>query len=354
MEKKTKNFLLKKKLLIQLYSNELNKDILYHINEARNSPRVFAYHLSYVDDNDKYLKNLYMFFNYFSKEVHPLLFDKNLSICSQDLLTHLISLDDGKFPFMYPRKEKMRNSLKERLKKLNLIPINYNNFIIIGTNNSLDAIINLFLNEEYRNKILNPQMNLIGIASGLLPSENLCIVIDVVNSIKVYDYFNPFKYNFIRNGIDNYENNQNEFQKYNYNIENNQNNQIILNTNYSYINENNKSEPKIYNIKKGFNPIFVSPNKKKKYENNCFTINNKSYKKNNNINDVINLEIVRHKTPIIKREKSFILQTPKSYKIPISICIDKQYIKDKEGKFVPIYTKESTYDDGSILLQPNI
>ena len=115
-------------------------------------------------------------------------------------------------------------------------------------------------------------MNLIGIASGLLPSENLCIVIDVVNSIKVYDYFNPFKYNFIRNGNNNYENNQNEFEKYYYNHENNPNNQIISNTNYSYINENNKSEPKIYNIKKGFNPIFASPNKKKKYENNCFPI----------------------------------------------------------------------------------
>ena len=81
MEKKTKNLLLKKKLLMLLHSNELNKDILYHINEARNSPRIFSYHLSYVDDdNDKYLKNLYMFFNCFSKEVHPLLFDNNLSI----------------------------------------------------------------------------------------------------------------------------------------------------------------------------------------------------------------------------------------------------------------------------------
>ena len=350
MEKTKKNFILKKKLLMQLHSKELNKEILYYINEARCSPKQFSAHLLYIDDSDKYLKDLSNFFKYSSREVQSLIYDKNLSICSQDLLNHLISLDDGKFPFKYSEIEKMKHSLKERLKKLNLIPIYYNNFIIIGTESSFDALINLFLNEDYRNKILSPQMNLIGIASGLLPSENLCIIIDAVNSIKVNDYINPIQYNYFRNSHENYRNN--ELEKQNYRHENNK--RFIYN-NYSVNNTNNQSEKKINNIKSVFNPEIAFHNKNKIYENNCFPINNKSYKtNNNNFDDGFGLEIPKQKTPIIKRERSFFLEIPKIYKIPVSISIDKQYIKDKEGKIVPIYTRETTYDDGSILLQPNI
>ena len=350
MEKIRKNFLLKKKLLMELNSDDLNKDILYFINEARNSPKQFSHHLVYIDNNDNYIKNLSLFFKNSSIEVQPLFLDKNLSKCSQDLLAHIITLDDGRTPFKYNREEKMRNSLKERLKKLNLIPIHYNNFIIIGTENSFDAIINLFLNEDYRNKILSPEMNLIGIASGLLPSENLCIIIDVVHSIKIYD-FSPVKYNFVNTRYG-YLNNTNKFGRYSYY---NDNNRKILKQNFNTNNINNKSEQKIFNMKQIFKPVITSPCINKKNENNCFSINKKLIRENNDIEDNgINLKIVGQKTPNLKKGRNLFLETPKYYKIPISVCIDKQYIKNKHGKLVPIYTRETTYDDGSILLQPDI
>ena len=154
MKNTSKSFLEKKKLLMELNSNELNKNIFYLINEARTSPKQFYHHLIYNNKTNKNITNLSLFFKYFSKETSSLILDKNISICSQDLLIHLISIDDGKFPFKYTQEEKMRNSLKSRLKRLNLSPINYNNFIIIGTDNSLDAIINLFLNNQHAIELL--------------------------------------------------------------------------------------------------------------------------------------------------------------------------------------------------------
>ena len=370
MKNTSKSFLEKKKLLMELNSNELNKNIFYLINEARTSPKQFYHHLIYNNKTNKNITNLSLFFKYFSKETSSLILDKNISICSQDLLIHLISIDDGKFPFKYTQEEKMRNSLKSRLKRLNLTPINYNNFIIIGTDNSLDAIINLFLNEDYKNKILSPEMKLMGIASGLLPSEELCIIIDIVHALVINNDYNysPMKNNFIRNKYDYYKK-ENEKCKYNNNkiryhylnnycspLKNNRKNMDINN----YSTNNNKWNRNLYfnDTKKVYNSLMLSPYKNKNENvNNYFPNNYKSYE-NDNIEDGINLKIIEEKSKIINNDsyidKKNILNSPKEYKIPMSVYIDKQYIKDKEGKLIPIYTRETTYDDGSILIQPDI
>ena len=371
MKNTSKNFLEKKKLLMELNSNELNKNILYLINEARTSPKQFYHHLIYNNKTNKNITNLSFFFKYFSKETSPLILDKNISICSQDLLTHLISIDDGKFPFKYTQEEKIRNSLKSRLKRLNLIPIHYNNFIIIGTDNSIDAIINLFLNEDYKNKILNPEMHLIGIASGLLPSENLCIIIDIVHALLIdYNYnYSPMKNNFIRSQYNNNDNKrENENNEY-YNDNNRyshlinicspfKNNKKNMDINYS-TNNNNKWNRNSYinNTKKVYHSVKYTPFKNKNENvNNYFSNNCKSYE--NDINkDGINLRIIEQKSKKINNANNIdnvILYSPKEYKIPVSVYIDKQYIKDEEGKIIPIFNRETTYDDGSILIQPDI
>ena len=42
----------------------------------------------------------------------------------------------------------------------------------------------------------------------------------------------------------------------------------------------------------------------------------------------------------------------KEYKIPMSVSIEKNYARNICGKYFPIYSKQTKYDDGSILIQP--
>ena len=48
----------KKKILMQINSGELNKSILYYINEARSSPKDFSRHLMVDDDVDEKITKL--------------------------------------------------------------------------------------------------------------------------------------------------------------------------------------------------------------------------------------------------------------------------------------------------------
>ena len=56
----------------------------------------------------------------------------------------------------------------------------------------------------------------------------------------------------------------------------------------------------------------------------------------------------------VRYYKNLIYSKPNEYKFPISISIDKKYRKDIEGRIYPIYTRQSIYDDGSILIQPDV
>ena len=108
-------FIKKKKLLMRVNSGELNRKLLYYINEARTAPKDFSRHLMVDDDVDEKISKLSLFFKYSSNEVCPLIPDKNLEKSSQELLYHIISIDDGSPSFNFTREEKERNCLKERL-----------------------------------------------------------------------------------------------------------------------------------------------------------------------------------------------------------------------------------------------
>lgn len=377
MENISINLEKKKKILMELTSEKLDKNILYYINEVRCSPINFSRHLLVDKYYDKDIKNLSTFLKYYSKEVFPLNIDKNLSICSKDLLHHLISLDDGSPILKYNEEEKQRNSLRERLKKLNLVPTFYIHFLIIGVENVLEAIIDLLLNINYRNKLLSPDMNYIGIASGLLPSENLCIIIDMVNSLKVnnilIDY--PVEYSFRKyKTVNNFENeNVNDYSYYeNYNnnnlkkdkYNNYSNNKRYFYQNYSCNNIIPNTDNKIYTKKRIYNTDGYSPYIKKRCKNNFYQKINKNkrynyFDKNDDEDDeAINLRISGQKSfkslNNVRYYKNLIYSKPNEYKFPISISIDKKYRKDIEGKIYPIYTRQSIYDDGSILIQPDV
>ena len=376
MKKIPKNFEIKKKLLLELNSNQLTKKIFYYINEARSSPKEFSHHLIIENDEDNKLNHLYTFLKFYSKEVPPLILDKNLEICSKDLLQHLISIDNGSPVFNYSEENKMRNSLRIRLKRLNLIPTYYVHFLIIGAQNSIDAIINLLLNIDYRNKILSPDMHYIGIASGLLPSENLCIIIDIVNAIKINNVFNlrPIKYSFYNyNDDDDYENecDYNFYENYNKNdiLNNYTNNDRYFYQNYSCKNMKPKTDKKAYNMKRIYNSVGYTPYKKKKVNininNNCIrtNINRKKYKNyfyddeddDEDDSGEMDLRITGQKSfnPNVVKFKNSYYEKQTEYKLPVSISIDKKYKRNKDGRLYPFYFRQTKYDDGSILIQPD-
>ena len=194
MEQINVEFIKKKKLLMQINSGELNKSILYYINEARTCPQDFSRHLMVDDDVDDKISKLSLFFKYSSIRVPPLELNSNLEKSSNDLLYHIISIDDGSSELIFDEKEKERNNLNQRLKKFNLIPVYHADLIIIGVEDAIDALANIFINNNHRNKILSPDMKYIGISTGLLPSERLCIVIDIVSFFRCYNnYFSRAK-----------------------------------------------------------------------------------------------------------------------------------------------------------------
>ena len=372
MKKIPKNFEVKRKLLLELNSNQLNKNILYHINEARSSPKEFSHHLINENDEDNKLNHLYTFFKFYSKEVPPLILDKNLEICSKDLLHHLISIDNGSKVFNYSEENKMRNSLRIRLRRLNLIPTYYAHFLVIGAQNSIEAIINLLLNIDYRNKILSPEMHYIGIASGLLPSENLCIIIDIVNAIKMNNNFNlrPVKYSFYNyNDEDDYENgcDYSFYENYNKNdnIKNYTNKDRYFYQNYSCNNMKPKTNKKAYNMKRIYNSVGYSPYMKKKVKinmnNNCARTNNSKKKYINYFYDdddygeEMDLRITQQRRidPKSVKFKNSYYENQTEFKLPVSISIDKKYKRNRDGRLYPFYTKQTKYDDGSILIQPD-
>ena len=365
------SFIKRKKLIMRINSGELNQNLLHYINEARSSPKDFSRHLMVDDDVDEKIAKLSLFFKYSSKEVFPLIYDENLEKCSQSLLYHIISLDDGSSSFKFSKEEKELNCLRERLKMLNLEPTSHIDLLIIGVDDSIEALSNILLNKIHRENILSPEMRYIGIASGLLPSDRLCFVIDIVHSLKIINNFfypkpyiqRPNKYNKIRyiyNEQDDDECNDEEYYKdrvlntYN-NINQNNRNNYSFNPIYRNIN-NFYNEKKHYNKRKYFNSVGVSPFIRTNYDG---YENNKSrnYRKKNK-NEEINLRISKQESlfpsnSVYFREEDFSYY-PKEYKIPVSVSLEKKYARNQDGKLFPILSKETKYDDGSILIQPYV
>ena len=375
MEDIDENFIRKKMLLMKINSDELNKKLLYYINEARTYPKDFSRHLMINDDVDEKISKLSLFFKYSSEEVPSLILDSNLGKTSQELLYHIISIDDGSTPLKFNREEKERNCLKERLKRLNLIPGYHIDLLIIGVDNSIEALSDLLVIKNHRKKILSPEMKYIGIASGLLPSERLCFVIDIVSSLQIYDnYIYPrIKYsNYIKRPSNikycfKKHQNYDEEDKF---VNNDEEEEFYKSKNNTYINNNDivynnfspkyNSEMKKFNNKRIFNSVLCPSQLFKendRYEDNP-TKNNLKNKKNE---EIIDLRISQQKCLSPSKgsngkymKNQILYQLPKKFEVPVSVSIEKKYAKNKVGEFFPIYSRETKYEDGSILIQPYI
>lgn len=369
MEDVDENFINKKKLLMQINSGELNRLLLHYINESRSFPKDFSRHLMTNDDIDEKITKLSLFFKYSSNSVHPLITNKYLEKSSNDLLYHIIEIDDGSCSLKFDRDEKERNCLKERLKWYNLIPIYHIDLLIIGVNDAMEALSHILINKNHRKKILSPEMQYIGISSGFLPSERLCIVIDIVSSFIIYD---KFIYHKVNSNYCNYRptkgsyityNNIYEDDDENYNCKQNhlyKNKKIIYNNclndneaNYYDFNPKFNTEKKSYNNKRFFNSASpfecIDFNKYNDlYEGNRY----KNYSRDNKDGDFINLTISKQKCFSPAKTTLYKYKYPKYFKLPVSVSIEKKYAKNKNGMLLPIYSRETKYDDGSILIQP--
>ena len=372
MEEVDENFTNRKKLLMQINSGQLNKLLLHYINEARSFPKDFSRHLMTNDDVDEKISKLSLFFKYSSNSVPPLIVNKNLEKSSNDLLYHIISIDDGSNSLKFNRDEKERNCLKERLKRYNLIPTYHIDLLIIGVNDAIEALSNVLLNKIQREKILSPEMHYIGISSGFLPSDRLCVVIDIVNSFIIYDKFIYHKVNSNYNNYNNYRPTKASYIRYNNicedddenNIDNHGQNQLNnkINTFNSYSNSNEinyyDGNPKFNTAKKSCNnrryfnsafPIDFRDN----YDNDSYVDNRyKNYSRNNKEGDCINLRISKQKCFSPTNGTYYKYEYPKCFKLPISVSIEKKYAKNRNGFLYPFFSKETKYDDGSILIQP--
>ena len=374
-----KNYRKNKKLFKQIRSGELNQSILYYINEARTFPKDFSRHLMINDDVSPQITKLSLFFKYSSPQIPPLQSNKILEKSSSDLLSHIISLDDESSSLFFSQKEKERNNLKERLKKYKLIPVYHLDLLIIGVDNAIDALSNILINKNHRNKILSPDMKYIGISSGILPSGRLCIVIDIVSSFRNYNnYFRnkkieyidddnttPLKYNYIR-----FTNIENDNEN---NDDNDDNNNTESENNFNVEENDDNEESRQYSKKKAyFNPkYFPEKSQNDNYQNFNLEENNKILGKvrhklyfdddinknkiNRNNEDIGDLRITTQKSFRPSNRNYFkdrFYNETKAYKMPIRISLEKNYSKDKYGNIYPIYHKKILYDDGSILLQP--
>jgi len=301
--KNVKKIINVKSQLIEIDSDKINEDILYLLNKARTSHKSFSKYLNINENEDTEIIKLFNFFNNYPLKVAPLIEDKNLSVCSKDLLEHIITGDLDEENILNQK------SLEKRLERLNLVPINYNNFIILDAEDSLEALINLFLNDNYRNTILDPDLNYIGIATGLFQTGNLCIVIDIVQSLK------PI------NRIYSKSINQNNYEMDNY----------------------NNSIKKTYNLSTNYTDKKVRKNKRI-FENEL--------DKNNDIKDLKIRNI--NKCRFIINEDKFSDYIDFRYKYPISVYMKKNYLRDENGNILLSYNRVSNYDDGSKLIQFNI
>lgn len=382
MRAKNKNLEKRKKILINLNSNSLNKDLLYYINEARSSPQDFSRHLMYDDNVGELIEQLSMFFKYKSKEVLPLIYDENLEKCSQDLLKKLISVDNGSSIIKLTKNEKENNTLKVRLKKLGLEPTFYKELIIVGTDIPIEAVANIFLKKKYRDILLNPKMNYIGITSGFLPSERVIIIIEIVQSLLIDNsnnynkgcdsYMSPKKDNYLNN----YQYPINDYFDYEENIENYDTN---YNSNYKYKNKTfnywykdphiKHYVPKreiIYNFNGEILKNFSFPEMSKiiftdRNLNDSRSVN-KSINTNNNyrftftpLNNNKKISFFNQKcmTPcgIKINYNNNLLRKKLDFAIPVSVCVERT-TKNYNGNIIPFYSKKTTFDDGSVLIQP--
>ena len=152
---------------------EFTCEILKAINLIRTDINEFiSTHPSLNDATISSLKSL--------SPLPPNAYNANLSQSTEELLQYLILTDNGSHqPLISDDNYKIQN----RLSRFGFYSGCYAELVIINKN-TIDDILKEMVKEPYLNDITNPYMNYIAISIDILPSESLCVVIDMVYEYK--------------------------------------------------------------------------------------------------------------------------------------------------------------------------
>ena len=177
-----KNKIDSKKKLLHLNVGQLQKDILKYINNLRAQSINFIEIIKRENPNPskellELIKYLYSLNN---QKIPPFKLDNDICKCTEDILSYIILYDEGKNEINFGPNNKEKYSLDRRLERIGKKQVDNQEFIIYGINNPKNIINNIILNDPNMIKLFQFKYTLIGISCGILPSDRLCTIIDIV------------------------------------------------------------------------------------------------------------------------------------------------------------------------------
>ena len=187
----SKNKLDSKMQLLHLNLGQLQEDILKFINNIRAQPNNYFELLRKENPKpNEEMNNLLKFLYKIKKEkIPPFTMNNDICKCSDDILNYIIIYDEGKNKLHFLYNNKSNYSLKTRLIRVGKKNVDNEEFIIFEKKNPKSIILDLLLNDPNMNKLFDPKFTLIGISCGILPSDRLCTIIDIVEEEKIFDSF---------------------------------------------------------------------------------------------------------------------------------------------------------------------
>ena len=297
---------------------QLEKDIYILINYIRTNPLDFSNNLiknsknkNLTEDQIDLIKFLEDKYN--KEPLLPFHEIQEISLAAKNLL-YTISKNDTISPNKSKKKLKASSlNLRTRLSNYGIRTGRIFSNVIFGIEKPEDIVNHILKGENGRNMLLSSKMKFIGIGCCLLPSNKVCVVIDIVQDFVSYknNKQNYIKYNNLNNLNSNNENtfipkmnvtinnNNNNNEEYipgimNNNIPHKQRKKNIINENGKNININNNNEnmyktpellpstdSNVQNSYKNYN-IIINNNKIIPIRNNLSNINKINQKKIDN------------------------------------------------------------------------
>ena len=148
--------------------------IINMINFLRTDPSGFEEIFQQIPDKARSILK-------FMAPTSPLIYNSNLGQCGDELMNYLILTDKG---------EKNLNitnnyyKYQSRLGRYGFFTGNYSEIVLYNKYTINDVVMALLSNDKYRNDITNSFLNFISVSIDTLPSDSLCIIIDLIHDYK--------------------------------------------------------------------------------------------------------------------------------------------------------------------------
>jgi len=199
--------------VLNINLSRLKEDIIQQVNFLRTNPNIYLdimTNLNLISDDDN--KNIVRKLIEFPYTRAPLEIYKDIDKCAEEMLYFLTFHDKGDFNIEFGDYEFKEYYIKSRIKKFKFFKMKYHEYVIFNAKSAEDIINNVVIQDLNKCRIINPKYHLIGIAIGVLPSNRLCVVIDILGfhrlakrkKFNISDYI-PKKYEKIISEIENEE-----------------------------------------------------------------------------------------------------------------------------------------------------